>query len=69
MGHFLISNGKVVALVTRDCYGKRKEIGCADLMGQYTPEQLKAMRQIMPEAYSLQQSNSILGSRPMARSL
>ena len=61
MGHWLLdSNHKIVALVTRDCYGKRKEIGLGELMGKYTPDQLTAMRNRLCVVQDRKQSDTLL---------
>lgn len=60
MAHWLQINGKIVALVTCDCYGKRKEIGCADLLGMYSPDQICSMRTTLRTVGNREQSKILL---------
>lgn len=60
MGHWLEINGRIVALVTVNRYGKRQEIGRGELMGRYTPEQIADMRQRLAVAQSVGESREML---------
>jgi len=62
MGHWLLNNkDQISALVVRDCYGNRKEIGRSDLMGMYTLEQLTDMYNHLCAVQTREQSIALLG--------
>jgi len=48
MAYWIRRQDRIVGLNLPDCYGRDRVVGIADLLGRFTPDQLKDLRDRLP---------------------
>lgn len=59
MAHWLSYNGKVVALVTGDAYGNRKELTTWEAVNLYGADKVRTLRCSLRTVVNREQSNAL----------